>query len=71
MNKLALALVLALAAGAAAAAQTSPAPPVAHMSPAPARTHRLCTLTRCGHCPKGEWDCAGRCIPKNRACSPF
>ena len=56
-----LALALAMVVGAGAPGTT----PI--VSPHP--VHHACTLTRCGgHCPKGEWRCNGKCIPKNQAC---
>ncbi|HLK24551.1 MAG TPA: hypothetical protein VKT30_07825 [Caulobacteraceae bacterium] len=34
--------------------------------------HRLCSINHpCGHCPRGEWMCAGKCIPDRQACAPF
>jgi len=62
-----IAIVLAAVLTMAAAAP----PQTGHMTPAPHRAHLLCTLQRCGHCPRGKWDCAGRCIPNNQVCRPF
>lgn len=37
-----------------------------------AATRHLCTLTHCGRrCPKGEWSCNGKCIPKRQLCRVF
>jgi hypothetical protein len=34
-----------------------------------AKVRHVCPITRtCKHCPTGEWDCNGKCIPKKDAC---
>jgi hypothetical protein len=59
MRSLLLAAIIAI--GAAA-----PAPWAAT---AEAKIRHACTLTDpCKRCPKGEWDCNGKCIPKKDAC---
>ncbi|HEY2709873.1 MAG TPA: hypothetical protein VGI95_17625 [Caulobacteraceae bacterium] len=31
--------------------------------------HHVCPITGCKHaCPRGEWRCEGKCIPKHEAC---
>jgi hypothetical protein len=57
-----IAAVLAFGFASVSLASTAP------MSPAPSTIRHACTLTRCGHCPRGKWMCNGKCIPDNRAC---
>jgi hypothetical protein len=37
--------------------------------PGQAKVQHACPITRtCHRCPKGEWLCDGKCIPKREAC---
>jgi hypothetical protein len=57
MRNLMFALAITFAVGAGAG------PAVAHPP-----IWRACAIHPCRHCPKGEWLCNGKCIPKNQAC---
>jgi hypothetical protein len=60
LRSLMLAIILVIAPGEAATRAPT------HITAQHVR--HICTLTHCGHCPKGEWRCNGKCIPKDQAC---